>query len=129
MKLNEKQEALIENAKAEDVKFINLQFVDLPGNVKSVTLPIEQLKESLEHGTWFDGSSIEGFTRICESDMLLVPDPDTFSIVPFFSRKPTISRMAAFAAFSTGKPYAPVLIEGKAIVLTPFFTATFRELR
>lgn len=105
MKLNEKQEALIENAKAEDVKFINLQFVDLPGNVKSVTLPIEQLKESLEHGTWFDGSSIEGFTRICESDMLLVPDPDTFSIVPWRPKEKAVARIICDVYTPEHKPF------------------------
>ncbi len=93
MNLTEKQETLIENAKAKDVKFINLQFTDLPGNVKSVTIPIDQLEESLEHGTWFDGSSIEGFTRICESDMLLMPDPGTFVMIPWRPKEKAVARM------------------------------------
>jgi glutamine synthetase len=53
------------------------------GHVKSVTIPLYRLEESIEHGTWFDGSSIEGFTRIAESDQWLAPDMETFAEIPW----------------------------------------------
>jgi glutamine synthetase len=79
--------ATVEEAKAllerEDVRFINLQFTDILGVVKSVTIPIGQFDEALDHGKWFDGSSIEGFVRIAESDMVLRPDIRTLRVVPW----------------------------------------------
>src|SRR4051794_11079990 len=65
------------------VRFINLQFTDVVGMVKSVTIPAEKLDDAIRDGTWFDGSSIEGFARIAESDMYLVPDLDTFALIPW----------------------------------------------
>jgi glutamine synthetase len=67
----------------QGVKFIDMQFTDLPGIVKAVTIPASKLEEALDQNVWFDGSSIEGFTRIFESDMYLQPDPDTLAIVPW----------------------------------------------
>ena len=67
----------------ENVKYILLQFSDIYGMVKSITIPVNHLESSLEHGTWFDGSSIEGFARIAESDMYLMPDPETYAIIPW----------------------------------------------
>ncbi len=60
---------VLARAAAEGVRFVNLQFTDISGIVKSVTIPVEQLEDTLENGKWFDGSSIEGFARIAESDM------------------------------------------------------------
>ncbi len=65
------------------IEFINLQFIDIPGMLKTVTIPARQLERAIEHGVWFDGSSIEGFARIAESDMYLVPDLKTFRKVPW----------------------------------------------
>ena len=73
----------IEAAKAKGIRFIQLQFTDIIGVVKAVTIPIHQLEGSVRHGTWFDGSSIEGFTRIAESDQYLMPDVRTFSEIPW----------------------------------------------
>jgi len=73
----------IESAKASGVRFIQLQFTDIIGHVKAVTIPIHQLEGSVRHGTWFDGSSIEGFTRIAESDQYLMPDMSTFAEIPW----------------------------------------------
>lgn len=72
-------------ARANDVRFVQLQFTDINGHVKSVTIPLHQLQASLDHGTWFDGSSIEGFVRIAESDQYLVPDMRTFAEIPWSS--------------------------------------------
>ena len=58
----------IEAAKENNIRFVQMQFTDIIGIVKSVTIPLHQLDGSTSHGTWFDGSSIEGFTRIAESD-------------------------------------------------------------
>jgi glutamine synthetase len=73
----------IEAAREANVRFVQLQFTDIMGIVKSVTIPLHQLAGSVEHGTWFDGSSIEGFMRIAESDQYLKPDMDTFAIIPW----------------------------------------------
>ncbi len=75
--------AKIETAKENNVRFVQLQFTDIIGAVKSVTIPLHQLEGSVEHGTWFDGSSIEGFTRIAESDQYLKPDMSTFAEIPW----------------------------------------------
>jgi glutamine synthetase len=73
----------IQAAKDRDIRFVELQFTDLLGIVKGITIPLYRLEDSLEHGTWFDGSSIEGFTRIAESDQWLAPDMNTFAEIPW----------------------------------------------
>ncbi|MFW6450232.1 MAG: type I glutamate--ammonia ligase [Nanoarchaeota archaeon] len=74
---------ILEKATKDGVKFVELYFTDLHGMIKAVTIPVEKLKEAFEKGIWFDGSSIEGFTRICESDMYLKPDPTTYAVIPW----------------------------------------------
>jgi glutamine synthetase len=74
---------LLARVKADNVKFISYQFTDVTGAVKSVDAPIKQLESALEDGVWFDGSSVEGFARIQESDMRLVIDPDTYAVLPW----------------------------------------------
>jgi glutamine synthetase len=73
----------IEKAKADGIRFVQLQFTDILGIVKAVTIPIHRMEDSVRHGTWFDGSSIEGFTRIAESDQYLMPDMATFAEIPW----------------------------------------------
>jgi glutamine synthetase len=70
-------------AQESGIRFVQLQFTDILGLVKAVTIPIHQLEGSVRHGTWFDGSSIEGFTRIAESDQYLMPDMSTFAEIPW----------------------------------------------
>ena len=67
--------AALKLAEERNLRFVSLQFTDIVGQVKSVQVPMHQLEEAVEHGKWFDGSSIEGFARIAESDMFLVPGP------------------------------------------------------
>ncbi|MGB4595001.1 MAG: type I glutamate--ammonia ligase [Anaerolineaceae bacterium] len=67
----------------DKIKFISYQFTDINGVVKSLDGPVEQLDEVLDNGIWFDGSSVEGFARIQESDMHLVPDPETYAMLPW----------------------------------------------
>ena len=78
----EKKE-LIARVKEDEVKFISLQFTDVTGVVKSVDIPVSRLGLALDEGVWFDGSSVEGFSRIQESDMRLVPDPATYAVLPW----------------------------------------------
>lgn len=74
---------LLERCKKEDVKFVSFQFSDILGNVKSVDAPLSQVEGQLKNGIWFDGSSVEGVARIQEGDMRLIPDPDTFAVLPW----------------------------------------------
>jgi glutamine synthetase len=76
------KESILKNASSKDVKFIRLQFTDLFGNLKNVEIPLSQLEKALDNQIMFDGSSIEGFTRIEESDMYLYPDLHTWLILP-----------------------------------------------
>jgi glutamine synthetase len=78
----EKKE-LLSRVKEDGVKFISLQFTDVTGVVKSVDIPVYRLGIALEDGIWFDGSSVEGFARIQESDMRLIPDPATYAVLPW----------------------------------------------
>lgn len=64
------------------VRFVNLEFTDVVGMAKSVTIPVDQLPDCLARGKWFDGSALEGFARVAESDMYLFPDVSTFAILP-----------------------------------------------
>jgi glutamine synthetase len=75
--------AVMERVQELDVHFIRLQFTDILGVIKNVDIPIQQLPKALDGGILFDGSSIEGFVRIEESDMLLKPDPTTFAVFPW----------------------------------------------
>ena len=74
---------LLERVAADGVRFISFQFTDVTGTVKSVDAPISRLSEALDKGIWFDGSSVEGFSRIQESDMHLRPDIDTYAVLPW----------------------------------------------
>ncbi len=75
--------ALLERIRGDGVEFINLQFTDVLGAMKGVTIPTDKVAEACERGIWFDGSSIEGFTRIHESDMVLHPDLRTYCVLPW----------------------------------------------
>ncbi|MEZ4860495.1 MAG: type I glutamate--ammonia ligase [Caldilineaceae bacterium] len=79
----EQLERVDELIKRNDIRFIRLQFSDIIGAAKHVTIPISHWGDAIEHGIWFDGSSIEGFARIAESDMYLAPDLDTFAVIPW----------------------------------------------
>ncbi len=79
----ESREYAIKMARERDVKFVRLWFTDILGFLKSFAIPVEALEEALEEGVGFDGSSIEGFVRIDESDMIAMPDPSTFKLLPW----------------------------------------------
>ncbi|MGB8648525.1 MAG: type I glutamate--ammonia ligase [Anaerolineae bacterium] len=88
----------------QNIQFINLQFTDMLGVPKSVGTPIWTWDDILEHGMWFDGSSVEGFARIAESDMLLHPDLDTFAVVPWDTDVPT-ARVICDSYRPNGEPF------------------------
>ncbi len=73
----------LERVKADNVKFMSYQFTDVTGVVKSVESPVEQLEGEIDNGVWFDGSSVEGFARIQESDMHLRLDLDSYAVLPW----------------------------------------------
>jgi glutamine synthetase len=78
-------DTILETIKKDNVKFIHLQFSDVLGFPKNVAIPAHQVEKALTVGIWIDGSSIEGFTRINESDMILHPDISTYQILPWQS--------------------------------------------
>src|SRR5699024_2984843 len=88
------REKIISIAKEENVRFIRLQFSDILGTIKNVEVPFSQIDKALDGQMMFDGSSIEGFTRIQESDMYLVPDLSTWTIFPWTtSRGDKVARL------------------------------------
>jgi len=95
---------VLEKVKKDDIKFISLQFTDLLGVIKEVIIPVEQLGEAARDGMWFDGSSVEGFARIQESDLFLKPDLDTYAAVPWLSEGGKTARLICDIYGSDGKP-------------------------
>jgi len=96
---------LIKSVKEDGVKFISLQFSDVTGAVKSVDMPVSGLESALEDGVWFDGSSVEGFARIQESDMHLRLDPETYAVLSW--TKPELRRARVFCDIymPSGEPF------------------------
>ncbi|MEN6478009.1 MAG: type I glutamate--ammonia ligase [Anaerolineales bacterium] len=99
------KESVIAACKEQGVRFVNLQFTDILGSVKSITVPISQLDAVLSNGIWFDGSSIQGFARISESDMFLVPDPSTFAILPWQGGVHQEARLICNVFTPDGEPF------------------------
>ncbi|MCU0491479.1 MAG: glutamine synthetase family protein [Chloroflexaceae bacterium] len=104
---DERRAELLRQVADEQIQFVNLQFTDILGMVKTVTIPVEELAGALQHGVWFDGSSIEGFARVVESDMYLVPDLATYAQVPWDRQAgvPT-ARLICDVYTPDGKPFA-----------------------
>jgi glutamine synthetase len=93
-------------AKDDNVRFVSLQFTDIFGVIKNVTIGVNHLEEALEKGKWFDGSSIEGFARICESDMFLMPDQSTYAVIPWLnSPDGNTARFICDVHTADGKPF------------------------
>jgi glutamine synthetase len=96
--------SIVQRAQAEGVEVVHLQFTDVPGAIKSLTIPASRLERILEHGAWFDGSSVEGLARTAESDLFLQPDAATFAIVPW-ETTPT-ARLICDVHLPGGAPFA-----------------------
>lgn len=88
------------------VNFIRLQFTDILGTIKNVEIPVSQLDKALDNKMMFDGSSIEGFVRIEESDMYLYPDLDSFVVFPWTSEKGKVARFICDVYTAKGEPFA-----------------------
>ncbi|HUW47085.1 MAG TPA: glutamine synthetase, partial [Dehalococcoidia bacterium] len=89
----ETKDYILKLAKEQDIKFIRLWFTDILGFLKGFAITFEELESALELGSGFDGSSIQGFARIDESDMVALPDPTTFQILPWRPQEHKTARM------------------------------------
>lgn len=97
---------VLARCKEDNVKFVSFQFSDIIGNVKSVDAPIAQVEGALKHGIWFDGSSVEGFARVQEGDMHLIPDADTYAVLPWTPDDMKRARIFCDIHTPEGEPYA-----------------------
>jgi len=103
---DEGKEYVLKMAKEHDVKFIWLWFTDILGTLKSFAITVEELEGAMNEGMGFDGSSVEGFARIDESDMVALPDPDTFRLVPWRPREHhAVARMFCDVIKPGGQPF------------------------
>jgi glutamine synthetase len=91
--------------KEDGIRFVSFQFTDVNGVVKSVDLPLEQIETALDHGIFFDGSSVEGFARIQESDMQLVPNPETYAVLPWTPEEMKRARIFCDIYLPNGEPF------------------------
>jgi glutamine synthetase len=96
---------VLQQSQSEQVRFISLWFCDIMGSVKSVLAPISELENILDNGVHFDGSSLEGFARVAESDMVLRPDLATFAILPWTSGDHKTARIICSVTTPSGEPF------------------------
>ncbi|MEX2376123.1 MAG: glutamine synthetase beta-grasp domain-containing protein, partial [Dehalococcoidia bacterium] len=96
---------VLQACRDHDVKFIRLWFTDILGTLKSVAITIEELEHALEDGITFDGGAIEGYARHGESDMIAVPDPATFQLLPWRPRPQAVARMFCDVQRPDGEPF------------------------
>jgi glutamine synthetase len=105
--LTSTEQAVLDQIEEENIDFLRLQFTDILGTVKNVSIPASQAEKAFTEGIYFDGSSIDGFVRIQESDMRLKPDPNTFAVLPW--RRSAESAAARLICdvmdTSTGEPF------------------------
>ncbi len=99
------KQQIIDMVEEEDVEFIRLQFTDIFGTLKNVAITASQLEKALDNKCMFDGSSIEGFVRIEESDMYLYPDMDTFEIFPWRPQQGKVARLICDIYNADGTPF------------------------
>lgn len=99
------KEYVLKKAHDNKIKFIRLWFSDVQGMLKSFSITVEELEGALSEGMGFDGSSIEGFSRIEESDVLALPDPSTFQILPWSPAENGVARMFCDIVEPTGKNF------------------------
>ncbi|QGG48252.1 type I glutamate--ammonia ligase [Heliorestis convoluta] len=99
------KEDVLRLSREMDVKFIRLQFTDIFGVLKNLAIPVEQLEKALDGELMFDGSSIDGFVRIEESDMYLRPDPNTFVVFPWRPQDGAVARLICDVYTPDGNPF------------------------
>jgi len=103
--MSESASYVISACRENDIKFIRLWFTDIVGTLKSFAITVEELEKALDEGMGFDGSSIEGFARIDESDMIARPDPTTFQIIPWRPKESGVARMFCDIYRPDGRPF------------------------
>lgn len=96
---------VLARAAEERIDFVNMQFTDVMGIVKSVTMPVAELEDAMLNGVWFDGSAIDGFTRVAESDMFLMPDRATFAVIPWERGRHSTARLICDVFRPNGDPF------------------------
>lgn len=100
------KEQILKMADESDVRYVRLQFTDLLGVIKNVEIPVDQLPKALDNKIMFDGSSIEGFVRIEESDMYLIPDRSTWLVFPWGTELGKVARLICDIQLPDGTPFA-----------------------
>ena len=103
--MDKEKERVLKLARDNDVKFIRLWFTDILGLLKGFAITVDELEGALDEGMGFDGSSIQGYARIDESDMIAKPDPSTFQIVPWRPKENAVARMFCDIYEPDGTPY------------------------
>jgi glutamine synthetase len=102
---NKNVEEMLQRIENDLIQFVRLQFTDVSGQPKNAAIPVAQVEKALTEGIWFDGSSIEGFTRIEESDMLLKPDTASYTILPWRSSDVRVARFVCDVYTYGNKPF------------------------
>ena len=101
----ETRREVLNRIEGEGVEFVLLWFTDLEGHLKSFAITPSEMEDALDDGMGFDGSSITGFNAIEESDMVAIPDPDTFQLMPWKEGETKVGRMICDVVTPDGKPY------------------------
>ena len=99
------KEDVLALVRENDIKFVRLWFTDILGQLKSFAVGVDELEGALNDGMGFDGSSITGFNRIEESDMIAMPDPNTFAVLPWRPKEKAVARMFCDVLVPGGEPY------------------------
>jgi glutamine synthetase len=99
------KEDVLSLVRENDIKFVRLWFTDILGQLKSFAIGVDELEGALSEGMGFDGSSITGFNRIEESDMIAMPDPETFAVLPWRPQERAVARMFCDVLVPGGEPY------------------------
>ncbi|HIE16720.1 MAG TPA: glutamine synthetase [Dehalococcoidia bacterium] len=103
--IEEAKEHVLKRTKEQGIRFIRLWFTDILGFLKSFAITADQLEEALNSGMGFDGSSIQGFARVDESDMIAMPDPNTFRTIPWSPKEQGVARMFCDIHWPGGQPF------------------------
>src|SRR2546422_4486103 len=104
MALSNEQNYVLKTVEEREIRFVRLWFTDVLGFLKSFTITSQELEGAFAEGMGFDGSSIEGFSRIQESDMVAVPDASTFQMIPWKTEQP-VARMFCDVFEPDGSPF------------------------
>ena len=102
--MNSQHEFVLRTVEERDIRFIRLWFTDIMGALKSVVMSPSELESAFEEGVGFDGSSVEGFSRISESDTIALPDPSTFQMLPWRDGDNGVARMFCDVLTPDGEP-------------------------